>query len=203
MDSLKGLVMMSLICVSQGQQQMSVSFGDNVTLQCQSLKHELITVLKWIRPELKSSGYVFFYRNKRSYRSYQHPSFVDRVQLKDPEMKDGDASVTLHNVNLNDTGTYECHVSVRSSGLSKRVTSEVTHFINLTVTDSGQTRESKSENITTENTEGNIYYAKDVMVSNHSGFVVVVAVAVVVAVGVVVVAAVAVFLKKYQTYKTG
>ena len=124
-------------CFCSGQQQISVSVGDNVTLQCQSLKHELITVLKWIRPELKSSGYIFFYRNKRSYRSYQHPSFVDRVQLKDPEMKDGDASVTLNDVNLNDTGTYECHVSVRNSGLSKRVTSEVTHFINLTVTDSG------------------------------------------------------------------
>lgn len=68
---------------------------------------------------------------------------------------------------------------------------------------SGQTRESKSVNITTENTEGNVYYVKDVTVSNDSGFVVAVAVIAVVG-GVVLVAAVgaAVFMKKFQTCKT-
>lgn len=111
---------------------MSVTLGENVTLQCQSLRHEVITVLKWVRPELKSDGYVFFYRNKRSFRSYQLPSFVDRVQLKDPNLKDGDASVILSNVNVNDTGRYECHFSVRRS-----IIAEVTHFINLTVTEAG------------------------------------------------------------------
>eukprot|EP00064_Thunnus_orientalis_P022642 superscaffoldBa00007818_g22854 len=110
--------------------------GEDVTLQCQSLKDELITVLKWVRPDLKSDGYVFFYRNKRSFRNYQHPSFLDRVQLMDPEMKDGNVSVILNNVTLNDTGTYECHVSVRNTGHTKRITPEITHFINLKVSDS-------------------------------------------------------------------
>lgn len=144
--------------------------GEDVTLQCQSLKDELITVLKWVRPDLKSDGYVFFYRNKRSFRNYQHPSFLDRVQLMDPEMKDGNVSVILNNVTLNDTGTYECHVSVRNTGHTKRITPEITHFINLKVSDSGHTHESKSQSSIRENTSGNMQYVKNVKVSNDSDF---------------------------------
>ena len=60
------------------------------------------------------------------------------MQLKDPEMKDGDVSVILKNVNINDTGTYECRVSVKSEGRSKRTTPELINTINLKVEDSGE-----------------------------------------------------------------
>eukprot|EP00064_Thunnus_orientalis_P022494 superscaffoldBa00007615_g22692 len=86
--------------------------GDDVTLQCQSPRDEAYTLLAWSRPDLKTDDYVFFFRDDRSYEHYQHPSFRGRVQLRDPEMKDGDVSVILKNVTINDTGTYKCRVSV-------------------------------------------------------------------------------------------
>ncbi|XP_067380756.1 programmed cell death 1 ligand 1-like [Channa argus] len=82
--------------------------GDNVTLQCQGT--EEFTVLKWNKPDLKSEYYVYFIRDKKLYKQYQHESFQDRVELKDPNMKNRDASVILKNININDAGTYECYV---------------------------------------------------------------------------------------------
>ena len=91
----------------------------------------------WSRPDLnpETDGYVFFFRENRLYEKYQHPSFRGRVQLIDREMKDGNVSVILKNVTINDTGTYECRVSVNSKGL------ELMNTINLTVTDSGEFEE--------------------------------------------------------------
>uniref|UniRef100_A0A3Q0R0Z6 Immunoglobulin V-set domain-containing protein n=1 Tax=Amphilophus citrinellus TaxID=61819 RepID=A0A3Q0R0Z6_AMPCI len=63
-----------------------------------------------------------------------HPSFHGRVKLRNPEMKDGDVSLILENVTFNDTGIYECHIAVKNPGSSKRAHTEISHFINLTVT---------------------------------------------------------------------
>lgn len=49
-------------------------------------------------------------------------------------MKDGDVSLILKKVAFNDTGMYECHVAVRNPVSSKRAHTEISHFINLTVT---------------------------------------------------------------------
>ncbi|KAL4008114.1 hypothetical protein ACER0C_001966 [Sarotherodon galilaeus] len=117
------------------QQDVQARLGEDVTLQCQISTDEIISVLKWSRADLNTDGYVYFYRNKRSYENYQHPSFHGRVKLRDPEMKDGDVSLILNNVTFNDTGMYECHVAVRKSGRSKRAHTEISHFINLTVTE--------------------------------------------------------------------
>ncbi|XP_026225193.1 coxsackievirus and adenovirus receptor homolog [Anabas testudineus] len=84
--------------------------GQDVVLQCQSSRSAAITMLKYVSPDLKLEGYVFFFRENRVYENYQDPSYRGRVELKDSEMKDGDASVILKNVNINDTGTYECYV---------------------------------------------------------------------------------------------
>ncbi|XP_039462266.1 uncharacterized protein LOC120436037 isoform X2 [Oreochromis aureus] len=124
---------LSFFC-SALQQDVKAKLEDDVTLQCQITTDEIISVLKWSRPDLNTDGYVYFYRNKRSYENYQHPSFHGRVKLRDPEMKDGDVSVILKNVTFNDAGMYECHVAVRKSGRSKRVHTEISHFIKLTVT---------------------------------------------------------------------
>ncbi|XP_030578749.1 sodium channel subunit beta-3-like [Archocentrus centrarchus] len=121
------------------QQDVQAKLGEDVTLQCQISKHETISVLKWSRADLSTDGYVYFYRNRRSYQNFQHPSFHGRVKLRNPEMKDGDFSLILQNVTFNDTGIYECHIAVRNSGSSNRAHSEISHFINLTVT--GETHE--------------------------------------------------------------
>ena len=120
-----------LFCFCLDQQNVTAKPGDNVILQCQSPRDEAITVLEWSRPDL-SDGYVFFYRNKRSYEDYQHPTVRGRVQLRDPEMKGRDVSVILKNVTIKDTETYECHVSVGSKAL------ELIDTVILKVEDSGE-----------------------------------------------------------------
>ncbi|XP_039892288.1 myelin-oligodendrocyte glycoprotein-like [Simochromis diagramma] len=135
MDALNFLLISSLVSASTSlQQDIEAKLGADVTLQCQISTDEVISVLKWSRADLNTDGYVYFYRNKRSYENYQHPSFHGRVKLKDPEMKDGDVSLILKNVTFNDTGMYECHIAVRNPVRSKRVHTEISHFINLTVT---------------------------------------------------------------------
>uniref|UniRef100_A0A3Q2V6B3 Ig-like domain-containing protein n=1 Tax=Haplochromis burtoni TaxID=8153 RepID=A0A3Q2V6B3_HAPBU len=116
------------------QQDVQAKPGACVTLQCEISTDEIISVLKWSRADLNTDGYVYFYRNKRFYENYQHPSFHGRVKLRDPEMKDGDVSLILKNVAFNDTGMYECHIAVRNPVRSKRAHTEISHFINLTVT---------------------------------------------------------------------
>ncbi|XP_044198212.1 coxsackievirus and adenovirus receptor homolog [Thunnus albacares] len=124
--------------------EITVKPGDDVPLQCQSPRGATITALKWSRPDLNpdTDGYVFFFRDDRLYENYQHPSFRGRVQLRDPEMKDGNVSVILKNVIINDTGRYECIVSMNSKGF------ELMNTINLTVTDSGQTEGHKDGGLT-------------------------------------------------------
>ncbi|KAK2899450.1 coxsackievirus and adenovirus receptor homolog isoform X2 [Channa argus] len=111
--------------------------GQNVLLQCHAPKHAIITLLEWVRPDLDSEGYVFFYRDRHLYDNYQHPSFVNRVELRDPGMKDGDVSVMLKNVNTTDTGTYQCYVSVSKPSRHKRASPDFSKTIELVVEDLG------------------------------------------------------------------
>uniref|UniRef100_A0A3Q1K0C1 Ig-like domain-containing protein n=1 Tax=Anabas testudineus TaxID=64144 RepID=A0A3Q1K0C1_ANATE len=110
------------------QKKMKVKPGDDVSLPCQGPRGADIRVLEWEKPELKTDGYVFFFRERRSYGNYQHPSYCGRVELKDPEMKDGDVSVILKNVTINDTGTYECYVGITGSYLKLINTINLTEF---------------------------------------------------------------------------
>ncbi|XP_042073487.1 myelin-oligodendrocyte glycoprotein-like [Haplochromis burtoni] len=143
------------------QQDVQAKFGEDVTLQCQITTDERISVVKWSRPDLNTDGYVYFYRNKRFYENYQHPSFHGRVKLRDPEMKDGDVSVILKNVTFNDTGMYECHIAVRNPVRSKRAHTEISHFIDLTVT--GETDEKLLQHQIVESEAGNIQDVGDVV----------------------------------------
>ncbi|XP_030578742.1 myelin-oligodendrocyte glycoprotein-like [Archocentrus centrarchus] len=153
MDSL--IVLLLMIYGSTAlQQDVQVKLGEDVTLQCQISTEETISVLKWSRADLNTDGYVYFYRNRRSYENYQHPSFHGRVKLRNPEMKDGDVSLILENVTFNDTGIYECHIAVRNSGRSNRAHTEISHFINLTVT--GETHENMLEQQIMEREDGNM-----------------------------------------------
>ncbi|XP_054863398.1 putative butyrophilin subfamily 2 member A3 [Amphiprion ocellaris] len=68
-----------------------------------------IRAVEWSRPEMQSE-YVLFYRDGRLDPYNQHPSYKNRVDLQDKEMKDGDFSLILRNVTMEDNGTYECRV---------------------------------------------------------------------------------------------
>ncbi|XP_045921513.1 programmed cell death 1 ligand 1-like [Micropterus dolomieu] len=87
--------------------------GDDVTLPCQAGEAS-IRAAEWSRPDLEPD-YVVFHRDGLSDPTHQHPSFKDRVQLVDRELKDGDVSLLLKNVSSNDAGTYECRVAAGGS----------------------------------------------------------------------------------------
>ncbi|XP_038586489.1 butyrophilin-like protein 9 [Micropterus salmoides] len=87
--------------------------GDDVILPCQAGEVS-IRAVEWTRPDLEPE-YVLFYRDGHSVSEQQHPSFKDRVQLVDRELKDGNVSLILKNVSSNDAGTYECRVATGGS----------------------------------------------------------------------------------------
>uniref|UniRef100_A0A3Q0RLD0 Ig-like domain-containing protein n=1 Tax=Amphilophus citrinellus TaxID=61819 RepID=A0A3Q0RLD0_AMPCI len=84
--------------------------GQNINLPCRATNNA--RVVKWSRADL-GTEYVLLYRDGHFDQYKQHPSFKNRVDLQDRQMKDGDVSLILKNVTTNDTGTYECRVVQR------------------------------------------------------------------------------------------
>uniref|UniRef100_A0A3Q1IS29 Ig-like domain-containing protein n=1 Tax=Anabas testudineus TaxID=64144 RepID=A0A3Q1IS29_ANATE len=89
--------------------------GENVTLRCWSTTADDITLIEWSRPDLNKDNKhikteIFVWRKGELIIAECHQSYRGRVELKDPKMKNGNASVILKNVNINDTGTYESRV---------------------------------------------------------------------------------------------
>ncbi|CAI5671327.1 unnamed protein product [Oreochromis niloticus] len=82
--------------------------GQDVTLTCRASNNNIM-VVEWSRADL-GDEYVLLYRDDHFHSDNQHPSFKNRVDLQDRQMKDGDVSLILKNVTINDAGTYECHV---------------------------------------------------------------------------------------------
>ncbi|XP_039464112.1 CD226 antigen-like [Oreochromis aureus] len=113
--------------VSADQTNITAESGQNITLTCRAPNNNII-VLEWTRAE-HGANYVFLYRDGRFDPANQDPSFKNRVDLQDRQMKDGDVSLILRNVNTADTGTYKCHVFMRETRLWQL------SFIYLTVVD--------------------------------------------------------------------
>ncbi|CAI5660515.1 unnamed protein product [Oreochromis niloticus] len=113
--------------------------GQNVILTCRAPNYNII-VADWSRADL-GSEYVLLYRDGCFDPENQHPSFKNRVDLQDRQMKDGDVSLILKNVTINDTGTYECRVANRRTNRGKRAVlkSNPISIIHLSVDPPGQT----------------------------------------------------------------
>ncbi|XP_067380754.1 myelin-oligodendrocyte glycoprotein-like [Channa argus] len=92
--------------------------GENVILPCQSHSNSIIRVAEWSRLDL--TKYVFLYRGRNSDTANQDPSYKNRVEMKDKNMKDGDVSLILRNVSISDSGTYECRVELKETKRRKR-----------------------------------------------------------------------------------
>ncbi|XP_031168994.1 CD226 antigen-like isoform X1 [Sander lucioperca] len=120
--------------------QLTAKPGQDVPLHCQVPKDADIAFIVWSRPDLESMKYVLLYKENRTHENYQFSSYRGRVNQSDPKMKDGDVSVVLKNVSVNDTGTYECGVII---GGNRKP--EVINTIMLNVTDSGHTAGDKGD----------------------------------------------------------
>ncbi|XP_034059055.1 V-set domain-containing T-cell activation inhibitor 1-like [Gymnodraco acuticeps] len=125
--------------------------AEDVTLPCNSSRDAAITKLEWNRTELKH--YVFYFSDNRQNENYQDPRYHGRVQLKDPKMKNGNASVLLKNVGIDDTGTYECWVITHSNNRRKRNERELVRSVNLIVSE-GSEKHLKNGDANDEQPEG-------------------------------------------------
>ncbi|XP_051800703.1 coxsackievirus and adenovirus receptor-like [Acanthochromis polyacanthus] len=110
------LIICSLVCSSRAQtnitaKKIPTDLGEDVILPCTvPNKYNINSIaVKWTRPEMEPE-YVLLYRDERSDPEYQHPSYQNRVDLQDKEMKDGDVSLNLKKVTMEDRGRYECRV---------------------------------------------------------------------------------------------
>ncbi|KAL4008636.1 hypothetical protein ACER0C_002488 [Sarotherodon galilaeus] len=90
------------------QKNITAESGQDVTLTCRAPNNNII-VLEWSRADL-GDKHVLLYRDGQFVPDDQHPSFKNRVDLQDRQMKDGDVSLILNNVTINDAGTYKCGV---------------------------------------------------------------------------------------------
>lgn len=84
------------------------------------------------------SKYVFFYRDEQADKTNQDPAFEGRVELADHQLKNGNLSVILRRVTVNDTGTYECRVKQEAAVRRKRafISSDPVSIVKLTVIES-------------------------------------------------------------------
>ncbi|KAL4008594.1 hypothetical protein ACER0C_002446 [Sarotherodon galilaeus] len=106
-----------LVVFSPEQNNITAESGQDVTLPCRPPNNIIITAVKWNRDDLDTE-FVLLYRDEQFVPDDQHPSFKNRVDLQDRQMKDGDVSLILKDLTINDTGTYECRVVI--SGTKKK-----------------------------------------------------------------------------------
>uniref|UniRef100_A0AAX7UZK4 Ig-like domain-containing protein n=1 Tax=Astatotilapia calliptera TaxID=8154 RepID=A0AAX7UZK4_ASTCA len=101
--------------------QINITAGQNVILPCRApnIDSNSKAVVEWSRADL-GKDYVLLYRDEQPDPEEQHPSFKNRVDLQDREMKDGDVSLILKGVTTADRGTYECRVFRRRTNRRKR-----------------------------------------------------------------------------------
>ncbi|XP_031610186.1 programmed cell death 1 ligand 1-like [Oreochromis aureus] len=121
-----------LVFVSADQKTITAESGQNVTLPCRAPKNSKIITVEWHRPDLQPK-YVLVFRDGNIDPVNQHPSFKNRVDLQERKMKDGDVSLILKNVMINETGTYECRVVLEETRSLQSITN-----ITLRVDSSGQ-----------------------------------------------------------------
>ncbi|XP_006807834.1 hepatitis A virus cellular receptor 2 homolog [Neolamprologus brichardi] len=106
-------LLLAVVLVSEAadQKNITVLSGQNVILPCQALRDKgSLRAVAWTKPDLQNKN-VYLYRDGRFDPADQNPSFKNRVDLWDSQMKDGDVSLILKDVTINDAGTYECSVT--------------------------------------------------------------------------------------------
>ncbi|XP_039464035.1 programmed cell death 1 ligand 1-like [Oreochromis aureus] len=136
------LIVGVFVFVSADQKIIKAESGQkNVTLPCRAPNNSSsITGVEWSRADLEDE-YVLLYKDDQLDPTNQHPSFKNRVDLQDRQMKDGDVSLILKDVMINDTGTYKCEAFIRGTNVRKRanLVSDPISIVTLKVDPPGQT----------------------------------------------------------------
>ncbi|KAL4008299.1 hypothetical protein ACER0C_002151 [Sarotherodon galilaeus] len=105
------LLAVVFVSVSADQKNITVQSGQNVILPCQALRDKgSLRAVAWTKPDLQNKN-VYLYRDGRFDPADQNPFFKNRVVLQDRQMKDGNVSLILKDVMINDAGKYECSVT--------------------------------------------------------------------------------------------
>lgn len=92
------------------QRNMTAESGQkNATLPCRAPNNNTIVIVEWSRADL-GEKYVLLYRDGQFLSDDQHPSFMNRVDLQDRKMNNGDVSLVLKNVTTADDGSYNCNI---------------------------------------------------------------------------------------------
>lgn len=90
------------------QKVIATKSGQNVILPCQNPTNK-IKAVRWSRVDLEPE-YLIFYRAEQFLPNNQNESSKYLVALHERQIKDGDVSLILNNVNTADNGTYVCRV---------------------------------------------------------------------------------------------
>ncbi|XP_039908000.1 CD226 antigen-like [Simochromis diagramma] len=139
LDLLHHALLWTLMCLfflASASKGINTTAGQDVTLTCRAPNNNNIIVVEWSRADLESE-YVILYRDGHFVLDNQHPSFKNRVDLQDRQMKDGDVSLILENVTIDDNGTYECRIFTRGANCRKgaHLKTDPISIISLSVVD--------------------------------------------------------------------
>ncbi|XP_039869431.1 CD276 antigen homolog [Simochromis diagramma] len=127
-----------LISAAQDIKTITARLGEKVTLPCRAPNSNNLAGVEWSRQDLEPE-YVLLLRDGHIVPEDQQPSFKDRVELQDQQMRNGDVSLILEKVKAADNGTYECRILTHGGERRKRAVKTISS-INLSVVDPpGQT----------------------------------------------------------------
>ncbi|XP_039882939.1 uncharacterized protein LOC120730579 [Simochromis diagramma] len=113
-------VLWTLASSHEDHKNITIKSGQNITLPCRASNTSFIAV-EWSRFDLKPE-YVLLNRDGHFDPHSQHLSFMNRVDLQERKMKDGDVSLILKDMTTDDTGTYECRIFMEETHSWKSIT---------------------------------------------------------------------------------
>lgn len=92
--------------------------GHDVTLTCDAREYVPLDVMDWSKSE-GNTEHILVYASQKSGPEIPDQNYKDRVELK--VMKNGDVSLTLKSVTVEDSGTYRCYVIKQTNRRKKSI----------------------------------------------------------------------------------
>ncbi|KAG8509560.1 HERV-H LTR-associating protein 2, partial [Galemys pyrenaicus] len=99
---------------------------EDVILPCSFEDESEDTVIHWKIPDI---GYVYSYYQDSEHLENQDARYKDRASLFHSEIHNGNASLRLRKLSLQDEGTYTCYVGTTSGKFRQKVVLKVGAFI--------------------------------------------------------------------------